>query len=337
MDKDKKLPFISVVMPSHNRRERLARAVNHVIKQTYPGEKLELVIVLDGCTDGSAEMLENRRAGIPFKLTVINQKQGGPAAARNAGVRAASGEYIVFLDDDVMATPELVMEHWQTHAQDPAVVVVGPMSTPKDHTRPVWVRWEEYILESQYEDILAGKYEMTARQFYTGNCSFKKQWMLNAGMFDENFKRYEDVELAIRMEERAGVHFCFNPQAIGYHYAHRSFESWKNAHYLYGRYDVKLETEKGQSEWIEMCRDEFKTRHPLTRVLAEKTLDHKTLQKIFTAGLLQVARLAGTVRQEKRAYQALSCIANMLYWQGFNDELKTTATVTDQTPLKAGV
>ncbi|NWJ94986.1 MAG: glycosyltransferase family 2 protein [Chloroflexi bacterium] len=311
---------ISVVIPSHNRRERLARALSHLYKQTYPTDLLELVVVLDGCTDGSAHMLEELQATIPVKLKVINQAQGGPAAARNAGVRAASNEYILFIDDDVMATPQLIMEHWLLHENDPKAVVIGPMSTPKDHQRPIWVRWEEYILEGQYQDLLNGKYEFTPRQFYTGNCSFKRSWMIEAGMFDENFKRYEDVELAYRMSN-LGVNFYFNPKAIGYHYAHRSYSSWKTSHYLYGHYDVKMEREKGLEEWIDLCETEFRGRHWITRFLATRTLNHKTTQQLLSFILLQVAQIASFFGQERRGYQALSSIANMLYWQGFNEEL----------------
>lgn len=329
------MPAISIVMPSYNRRERLARAISHLGKQTYPAELLELVVVLDGCTDGSAQMLQQIQSEIRFKLQVIEQVQGGPAAARNAGVRAATNEYIVFLDDDVMATPQLVMEHWRIHQDDPKAVVIGPMATPADHQRPIWVRWEEYILEEQYKDILAGKYELTPRQFYTGNCSFKRAGMVEAGMFDENFKRYEDVELACRMEN-LGLNFYFNEKAIGYHYAYRSFQSWKTAHFLYGKYDVKMEREKGQAGWIEMCQAEFQERHWLTRTLAVCTLNHRLLQLMLSFGLLQIARLAGLLKQERRGYQTLSFIANMLYWQGFNDELNTPIS-SNRPAVKAGV
>jgi glycosyltransferase involved in cell wall biosynthesis len=320
---DNGLPTFSIVMPSHNRRNQLARALSHLAKQTYPAALIEVVVVLDGCSDGSARMLEEKRATFPFRLQVLEQSQGGPACARNAGVLAAQGEYILFVDDDVMATPELVMEHYRTHQAHPSTVVTGTMSRPPDHVRPVWVRWEEYILEGQYQDLLEGRYEITPRQFYTGNGSLKREWIIQAGMFDESFKRYEDVELAFRLE-RLNLGFKFNPAATGYHYASRSYRSWTQMHYLYGRYAVKLGQEKGLPHMIDSQLEEFGDRHWLTRFLSQKLLNHRTLQKITAFGLLKLAQLAALLRQERKGYQALSCVANILFWQGFNEELHPT-------------
>jgi glycosyltransferase involved in cell wall biosynthesis len=316
-------PSFSIVIPSHNRKEQLVQALSNIAQQTYPSGMIEVVVVLDGCTDGSARLLEEKRAFFPFQLHVLEQAQGGPSRARNAGVQAAQGEYILFLDDDVMATPELVMEHWHTHAANPRTVVIGTMSRPPAQARklrPIWVRWEEYILERQYHDILQGHYQVTARQFYTGNGSLRREWLLEAGLFDESFKRYEDVELAYRLA-RLELNFQFNPAAIGYHYIQRSFQSWRNVHQLYGRYAVKLEREKGIEDVIAEHIEEFQDRHILTRFLSRVLLHRKTAQCLTTQALLLLAQLASMLKQERLAYHALSCVANVLFWQGFNDEL----------------
>ena len=314
------LPGFSIVMPSHNRQAQLDRALSHLAKQTYPADLIEVVVVLDGCTDGSARMLEAKRASFPFRLQVLEQSQGGPARARNTGVRAAQSEYILFVDDDVMATPELVMEHYRTHEAYPNTVVIGTMSRPTDHVRPIWVRWEEYILEQQYHDLLQGRYQTSPRQFYTGNGSLKREWIIEAGLFDESFKRYEDVELAFRLE-RLNLGFKFNPAATGYHYASRSYQSWTQMHYLYGHYAVKLARGKGLAELIDSHLEEFGDRHWLTRFLSQRLLNHKTLQRVAAFGLLKVAQLTAFLKQERKGYKALSCVANILFWQGFNEEL----------------
>lgn len=325
-------PTVSVVMPSHNRRERLGRALRQVSRLEYPVERLEVVVVLDGCTDGSEEMIQGLKETYPFSLKVVSRKQGGPGAARNAGVLAASHEYILFLDDDVMATPRLLKEHLALHQQDQQAVVVGPMTTPTDHQRPVWVRWEEYILESQYKLILNGTYGVGARQFYTGNCSLRRDLIIEAGLFDESYKRYEDVELGYRMEQR-GARFYFSPKAIGYHYANRSLDSWLRMHYLYGIYAVKLDRDKGLAGMISASQREFKERHFLTQLVARRLLDHKRLQKALAWVFVAVARVASRVGQERRSYEALSCVANVFFWQGFNEELRATQVAPVETAL----
>jgi glycosyltransferase involved in cell wall biosynthesis len=310
-------------MPSHNRQDRLMQALEHIARQTYPATLIEVVVVLDGCTDGSAQMLEQNRATYPFNLHIVEQAQGGPARARNTGVLAAQGDYILFLDDDVMATSGLVMEHWHTHLANPTTIVIGTMSRPLDQLRkqrPVWVRWEEYILEEQYRDILKGRYEVSARQFYTGNASLRREWLLKAGLFDESFKRYEDVELAYRLAQQQ-LDFKFNPAAIGYHYVNRSYRSWTNVHYLYGRYAVKLGHEKGVNTIIDDQLEEFGYRHWITRFLAQRLLNRKTAQQLLALVLVGLAQLAGLLKQNRVAYGALSCVANMLFWQGFNEAM----------------
>ena len=214
---------VSIVMPSHNRKERLLRVLEALTKQTYPQNLVEVVLVLDGCVDGSAEAVREKIASYPFALKIIEQKQGGPAAARNAGVNNASNEFILFLDDDVIPADNLIATHMQQHEPDDRVVVVGTMTTPSNHERPVWVKWERYILEAQYHDMITGKYAPTARQFYTGNASLAAKWLRRAGGFDESFKRAEDIELAYRLKDM-GLRFHFNPQAIGYHYANRTYK-----------------------------------------------------------------------------------------------------------------
>lgn len=307
-------------MPSHNRRKQLERALQHLARQTYPADLLELIVVLDGCTDGSAEMLKQLQSGFPLKLRVLEQAQGGPAAARNAGVRAAQGEYILFLDDDVMATPQLIMEHWLFYLRHPDTVVVGPMSKPSNSKGPIWVRWEEFVLEKQYRDILEGKYKFTARQFYTGNCFLKREWIMEAGLFNESFKRFEDVALAYQLI-RQNLSFEFNPAAVGYHYPRRSFKSWTNMHYLYGRYAVRIDSQNPTLSMIGISRKEFKERHWFTRYLSGKLLNHKTAQQGVAWSFMTLAYLSSLIKLERYGYKLLSAVANILFWQGFNEEL----------------
>ncbi len=326
------LPHFTVIIPSYNRQERLARALLQLNKQRYPMERLEVIVVLDGCQDNSAQRVEELRPQLKYKLKVVSRSQGGPAAARNTGVLAASSEYILFLDDDVMATPDLILQHWAQHSQDAEAIVVGTMSTPTDHRRPVWIGWEEYILEKQYREIVDGLYPFTSRAFYTGNCSMRRNWVIEAGMFDENFKRYEDVELGCRMEA-LGAHFYFNPQAIGYHYAYRSFKSWLKAHYYYGVYAVKLGHEKKVAWILPATYVEFSERHWLTQQASNRLLNHQFLQQVVARVLLGLAWIATLVRQERRGYQMLSGVANIFFWQGFNDELKASKVTSMGVPL----
>ena len=77
---------VSIIIPTHNRKAFLRQALNALVEQTYPHEQFELVVVVDGCTDGSLEMLQEFSS--PFNLRIFDQEQKGAGAARNQGAVA---------------------------------------------------------------------------------------------------------------------------------------------------------------------------------------------------------------------------------------------------------
>lgn len=84
----------SVVIPTFNRARLIGRAVTCVLDQSYPCE--EVLVVDDGSTDGSQDIVRS----LGGKVRLLQQEHGGPSRARNAGVRAATAEWIAFLDSD---------------------------------------------------------------------------------------------------------------------------------------------------------------------------------------------------------------------------------------------
>ncbi len=241
---------ISLVIPTYNRKTSLQRVLGALQKQTIPLEDFEVIVVSDGSADGTNEYLgdlQNRsgQAG-ELQLRAIFQPNQGVAVARNNGFSATQTELVLFLDDDVIPAPGLVKAHLDYQPRD--VIVLGPMLTPLDTRLAPWVMWEQRMLEKQYSAMLAGKWEPTARQFYTGNTSLYKKYLQQAGGFDPAFRRAEDVELAYRLKDM-GCRFVFNHKAEAYHYADRSFASWNNSAHAYGRNDVIMARKKGQT-WL---------------------------------------------------------------------------------------
>src|ERR1700682_2697939 len=97
------MPDVSVVVPTHNRAAMLKAHLCALAAQTYPRKTTEWIIVCDGCIDDSAQVA--RQAGAD---QVIEQSGAGPAAARNAGLAAASAPIVLFLDDDIIPAPSWV-------------------------------------------------------------------------------------------------------------------------------------------------------------------------------------------------------------------------------------
>ena len=176
------------------------------------------------------------------------------------------------------------------------------------------------MLAKQYHAMLSGKYQPTARQFYTGNTSLARAHLIAAGGFDAAFRRAEDVELAYRLAQRS-LRFIFNPNAIGYHYAERSFGSWMEIAYVYGRNDVIFTRDKHQHWLLPEVLKEFQDRNPLVKLLVRLCLDHDTLSKCTLAWLRLVAYLGDRLGRERLVKTAHSGMFNLRYYQGVADEM----------------
>jgi glycosyltransferase involved in cell wall biosynthesis len=318
--------FVSVVVPTYNRAASLRRLLDALAHQTYPAHAFEVIVVDDGSTDGTTNRLGDW--SFPFTLRVLQQDHGGPAQARNLGACHATGDLIVFVDDDVIPAPELLDEHVRSHQLGSDLIVVGPMSPPRAWRRPAWVRWEEDMLQVQYRDMLAGRYPCTPRQFYTANVSLARARFLEAGGFDPAFKRAEDVELAYRLRD-VGMRFVFNPRADVRHYASRSFSAWLRTPYQYGRYDVIMARDKGQ-ETLQCATYEFYERNWLTRAMTRLCVGRPML---FGASM-QLMRMAAQAADRlglppRVAGMLLSGVFNVMYWQGACDELGGRAALMD--------
>jgi GT2 family glycosyltransferase len=315
-------PLVSVVVPTYCRRASLARLLDALDRQSYPRSCFEVLVVDDGSTDDTVQLVEER--GIRGGVRVIQQQHAGPAEARNRGVAAATGNLVLFLDDDVVPVPELITTHVATHAAEPNAVVIGPMSAPRHWPRPIWVRWEEVQLDKQYRAMIAGDWGCTARQFYTGNASVARTHFLAAGGFDTSFQRAEDVELGYRLADR-GARFIFNPEAEVLHFASRSFESWCRIPYQYGRYDVVMQRDKGQHTLDNAAR-EFHQRHPLNRALLRICAGRPQLVEAVVPALARLALVAERLGAGRPALYTLSAIFNLRYWQGVFEEVGTAGS-----------
>src|SRR2546430_900621 len=128
--------MLSVVIPTYNRKENLLRTLDALARQTLPADRFEVVVVSDGSTDGSAEAVHARAHG--YRLRYLEQANGGPSVARNHGARAACGDLIVYLDDDIEPAPGCLEVHAGAHATDHTLVLIGPQSMPPGERFPVW-------------------------------------------------------------------------------------------------------------------------------------------------------------------------------------------------------
>ena len=315
-------PTVSVVVPTYNRRDRLERVLNALFVQ-QTDVPYEIVVVSDGSTDGTDDYLSKIEPppDTAVLLRHVRQDNRGPAAARNRGVEIAAGEIVVFIDDDVVACDRLLQAHVDAHRRlGDDYVVIGPMLDPIDHRMSPWVRWEQEMLQKQYSALDAGEYEPSARQFYTGNASLRREHLIAAGGFDSSFRRAEDVELAYRLDDR-GLRFFYENSAIGYHYATRSFEAWRSAAYTYGRNDVIFARDRGRSWMMSYIAYKFTSHHPAIQAVTTVCVRWRWLRRPLTVLLGWAAAAVDRVGFERAARYALSAYYSIEYHSGIAEEL----------------
>jgi glycosyltransferase involved in cell wall biosynthesis len=90
-------PLVSAIIPTFNRRDQIVYAVSSIIAQTYPAACIEIIVVDDGGTDDTADVLRRLWGD---RVTVLRKPNGGVGSARNHGLAVARGEYLAFLDSD---------------------------------------------------------------------------------------------------------------------------------------------------------------------------------------------------------------------------------------------
>jgi GT2 family glycosyltransferase len=316
-------PDISIVIPTYNRRSRLARVLGALECQTYPIARFEVVVVSDGSTDGTDDYLADARPG--YELVVATQPNAGPAAARNLGVELARAPIVLFVDDDVVAAPDLVEQHLASHAATESdAVVIGPMLNPPDFEMRPWVRWEQASLYKQYDAMNAGHYEAGRRQFYTGNASLPRARFVAAGGFDTRFRRAEDVELSHRLDE-AGLQFVWSANAVGYHYADRSFDSWLAAARAYGVNDVVFCRDERHDPLFDRVCWEFRGHKWPMRWLIHACVAMPVLERVIGPPLRLLGTAGDRVGAEKVSRVAFSVLFNVAYYRGIATALGSRA------------
>jgi GT2 family glycosyltransferase len=324
---------IAIITPTHQRRQSLARVLDGLTRQSYPLELFSVVVVCDGCTDGTAEMLRANR--YPYALRVLEQSPSqGPAAARNLALQVVDAAIVLFLDDDVVPSEQLVAFHAAHHEARPNAVVIGPLLAPSFRQQP-WIRWESETLLQQYRAMEAGAWEPTPRQFYTGNASVGRDQLIAAGGFDRRFRRGEDVDLAFRLQ-RCGARFFFESRAGGTHIARRSFASWAEAAREYGRLELAMGPVWGERGLVDVKALEFRRRHSIVRRIVDFGLRHPHSARALMVGGRVVGRVLSTLRLWPWARGAYTAMFELAYWRGVDDARQSMGGDADTVPYVLG-
>jgi glycosyltransferase involved in cell wall biosynthesis len=192
--------MISVVIPTHNRRAFVLEAVESILAQD--GCEFEVIVVDDGSTDGTVAAL----AALPG-VRIFAQPRQGVAAARNAGVRIARGEWLAFLDSDDLWCPGKLAAQTKFHRDWPEV--------PISQTEEIWFRNGVRVNPCAYHRKPVGDIFIPSLERCLVSPSavmLRRDLLESVGGFDENLKVCEDYDLWLRIA--CGVPFGLVPEPL---------------------------------------------------------------------------------------------------------------------------
>lgn len=226
---------VSVVITTYNRRHSLERCLEALANQSFPPSEYEIIVVADGCTDDTEELLRSFRPACAFRW--ISQANFGQASAMNAGVAAASGEIVLFLDDDIVCSPGLVAAHRQSNAGNERAVVLGPVVLHPDAPPGVLRDLIGAFAAAEFRR-LSSHGPRPSDLMLCANSSIERQAALRFA-FDSSFKRLHDVDAGLRLLAD-GYRPLFAPDAIAYELYAKSVDAFLRDSALLGKYEVLL-------------------------------------------------------------------------------------------------
>ena len=218
---------VTIVIPAHNEQPTLKACLQAVLAQAQPPQDYEIIVVDDGSRDALSTSPLNDR------IHLISQERRGAAAARNAGLRQAQGEIVIFLDADCVPQAGWMAAMLAPFA-DPAVMgVSGRVDTSQTGILP---RFIQYEYDQRFQRLQA---HLNIDFITSATGAYRRQVLLAMGGFCEDFLGAEDVELSFRLAE-LGYALRYAPDAVVHHRHPTSLLTYarRKYHYAFWRMQV---------------------------------------------------------------------------------------------------
>jgi len=217
---------LTVALCTHNHKERLGRALRGVAQLVAPGCPWELLIVDNASTDGTSQLVMTSDWRMPgMNVRVVREEKLGLSNARNRAIEEATGEYIVFMDDDESPDPHWLGAYERIILAERPDALGGRIEVMfEDGRRPTWLQDELLGFLGQLDHGGAAR-RLTAPDtpIFGGNFAFRKDIFARIGTFDAELGRKgsdntggEDTEIYRRMIA-SGCNVWWVPNAVIHH------------------------------------------------------------------------------------------------------------------------
>lgn len=313
------VPTLSVTIPSHNRRDSLTAVLRSLSDQDYPSERFEVVVVLDGSDDGSAQAV--RSIETPYRLRVLEQENRGLAVTRNRGAREADEEIVVFLDDDILPEPGFLAAHAGAHRAAGEDHVALGSYPPIIRDSSYWAMELRWWWEDHFRRKAEPGHVWTFRDFCDGNCSMPRSLWQETGGWDETFRggRRQDYEYAVRLLQ-GGRRFGYYPDARGWHNVDTTFATALRNSRQEARWDVLLASKHPQLKAQLPLAGAARPRGGKRRQTAAAYRDPHSTERAVHAALPALNALEG-LRLRRRWRQLALRLLSLSYAVGVSEAL----------------
>ncbi len=177
------MPYFSIIIPSYNRAPIINRAIQGVLEQTF--QDFEILIVDDGSTDNTKSTIQEFNDS---RIKYIYQNNAGVCAARNTGAKQTEGEFLIFLDSDDTVEKSWLQDFYDLAIQNKEWLFCSMKVVKQDSS--------EYLVSA----LSPYKNKKIKGNSAAGSWAIKKDVFLRVGLFDENMKFGENVELRFRLD-----------------------------------------------------------------------------------------------------------------------------------------
>ena len=198
-------PKISVITPTFNSACFLPDTIESVLTQTL--QDWEMIIVDDGSTDNTQEVVARYLRSHPGKIKYFRQDNGGTAQARNRAIRESKGEYLAFLDADDLWLPEKLAVQIPTMEAHPELCLISSETYAIDAQNNRIGHWKVAQMPNTFE------YLLEANHIYNLTVIARKSCVERIGYFDERLKVSQDYDLWLRLVKRFPFKVLYTPLA----------------------------------------------------------------------------------------------------------------------------
>lgn len=294
------VPYVSVIVPAYAAMESLPDCVQCLVRQTYPKERFEIIIVDNGENIGLQELSKEFPG-----LVVISESRQGSYVSRNSGVKKAKGEIIAFTDADCLPESQFIEEGVKAMESCPDCGLIGGRVALEfgDPENPTSVELYEHATTFLQETYISRNHATTSNVFT------RRDVLENVGGFNEELKSRGDMEWSSRVA-RAGYRLSYSDAACVVHPTRKTFDALakRSRRMVGGRYDL---AQISRFPWLIFSTDLLRAVLPLQRLIAiakYREVDFpQKLKFLSLLGRLCIIEIKERVRLQFSAAESQRC------------------------------